>query len=70
MKILAQTWYIHVCLIDFIGKTDNWRAVGFQEGEGQVEMPMSGKNTVCLHSTHGRWSGKEREVVCQELIFA
>lgn len=21
MKILAQTWYIHVCLIDFIGKT-------------------------------------------------
>ena len=44
--------------------------MGFQEGDGQVKMPMAGKNTAYLHSRHGRWSGKEREAVCYELIFA
>lgn len=28
-----------------------------QEDDGQIEMPLSGRNTDCLH---GRWSGRER----------
>ena len=70
MKILAQTQY--TCLFNwfYCKDSDTWTAVGFQEGDGQVKMPMAGKNTAYLHSRHGRWSGKEREAVCYELIFA
>ena len=64
MKVSAHSWYTHICLIDFIRRT---RTSGEQwnlRRTCQVEMPVSVKNTGCLHSMRGGWSGKERKVVC------
>lgn len=37
-------------------------SVEFQEGSGQEEMPVNGKNTSSLHCVPRRWAGKEKEL--------